>query len=141
MEAARAILEKSGAVVELRKRGRSQLWAIRYRTKVNGHKVQRAIYVGDASIATRARQLIEQWRDEAISTERRTKKLLLSYAKVQGDAAGLSKRAQRRLCDYMEGAMDNRLAFVAFALGVMPIDDPLIRYGKRRGRPPKAGLW
>ena len=98
------------------------------------------IYVGGPELAEKARALIQRWRAEALTPEDRRRDQLLGMANVLAESRGYSARARGRLrAAAAEAAADPRKA-LEFVVRVRQ-DDGEFRFGKRPGRPSRAGLW
>ena len=141
LEAARPHLLRGGAVVLRRNPKRAPAWVLRYRVRENGRRRLKSIYLGSTSIAQQARGLIKQWREEAVAPLDRVRARVLQLADKGAQVAGLSGKARRRLSRAVKPAVDDPISLLAMSAGAFPINDPLIRDGKRHGRPSKSGLW
>jgi hypothetical protein len=140
LETAKECLVTDGSVV--RKAGSScpDTWIVRYRDRRQARTVQRTIYLGDGELAEKARALIRRWRAEALTPEDRRRDQLLGMADLLAASRGYAPRARRRLrAAAAEASADPREAW-KFVVRVRQ-DDGEFRFGKRPGRPAKAGLW
>lgn len=125
----------------MRNPGHPSLWRVRYRERVDGRLVHRAIGLGGEEIlAEMARDLILQWRAEADTPEDRRRQELLQSYEDTGRARGYSGRALQRLRAAAERAFGDPAAELRFAYA-MQTDDPAIHFGKKTGRPARSGLW
>jgi len=141
LEAAKPHLVRAGSVVARHRPNRSTVWVVRYPVWESGVRHVRSIYLGDVALAGQARSLISQWREEAVPPLDRIKAQVLQLANKVGQLAGLSGRARKRLSCVLKPAMEDPIVLLAMSMGVFPVNNPLIRNGKRRGRRRKSGLW
>jgi hypothetical protein len=51
-------------------------WVIRFRQKVGDKTVLRAVYLGSSAIAERAKAVIQQWKEQALTSEQRRERML-----------------------------------------------------------------
>ena len=98
------------------------------------------VYLGDREMAERARALIHRWRAEALTPEDHRRKQLLGMANILAQSRGYSARARRRLRAAAAEASADPLRAWQFVLRVRR-DDGAYQFGRRPGRPSKAGLW
>jgi len=102
--------------------------------------VQRAIYLGDKSLADRARALIQRWREEAATPEERRRRALLRSWDQLAAACGYSRPGRLRVRKAGQRALGDRVAELRLTHEIRNAYSPL-RRGRRPGRPAKSGLW
>ncbi len=111
---------------------------MRFRVREGGRTRYRSIYLGPEPVAVLARQLIAQWRAEAVPPEKRRHRTTRQLLDCTAAATGFSKRARKRLDSAVEEAIDDPLALLRL---VHEFDTPMIRSGRKPGRPSRSGLW
>ena len=97
LRGARARLETVGAIVKKGGSSSPDAWICRFRERVDGRWVNRAINLGDDDVADRARALIKRWRAEAVSPEDRRRQELLHLWELTASARNFSGRARKRV--------------------------------------------
>jgi hypothetical protein len=120
-----------------RQRGNDQ-WVVRYMDRVHGKKTYRCIYLGDADMAERTRELLQQWREERITPQERQQQARLQALDETAVALGFSGGARQRLKKAAQAAADDPRAMLDLVYS-HPFEK--IRKGGRPGRPGGSGLW
>lgn len=133
-------LVTAGTVLRRADSNSPERWTCRYRVRVDGRVIQRAIYIGPAVLAKRAQTLIEKWREEAVTPEERRRRSLLRTWDETAQAFGFSHMARDRVRAAGQLALGNPAAELRLTYEIRDPTSPL-RRGRPPGRPAKSQLW
>ena len=89
MEEHAVLLRRQGAIVARMARGR-RVWSVRFRDRVDGREVQRAIYLGgddQPELLRRARELLKQFHEDQTTPEE-----IALYTRTVADMRAMLRR-------------------------------------------------